>query len=187
MLLRIVLRHLLRHVVIAVRSIWYNCAQLCSRTINWRSWAPEDACNYTAVTGHTLAKLSWSSKKAATSRSAASPTRTVGLRPGCPSSLPTKPCGIATACNMRICNQARMQSRAACRHRAQVHACIVGMPINSTAWPSDATRGATPLGCWAPGAPRRRASRWRHERPPLSEKSRCRPARSPRRPAPGST
>ena len=46
-----------------------------------------------AVSG-TREKPPWSSSEAATSRSPASPTRTVGLRPGSPSARPTNPLGL---------------------------------------------------------------------------------------------
>ena len=48
----------------------------------------------TSTVGGTRAAPPWSSRYAATSRSAASPTRTVGFSPGSPSLLPTNPLGL---------------------------------------------------------------------------------------------
>jgi len=54
------------------------------------------ALTFTMTVAGTRAKCSWSSRYAATSRSAASPTRTVGFKPGSPSARPTKPCTART-------------------------------------------------------------------------------------------
>ncbi len=54
------------------------------------------ALTFTMTVAGTRAKCSWSSRYAATSRSAASPTRTVGFKPGSPSARPTNPCTAGT-------------------------------------------------------------------------------------------
>ena len=59
----------------------------------------------------TLAKCSWSNRKAATSRMAASPTLTLGFSPGSPKDRPTKPCNETDTLRV-IANSSQLESRA---------------------------------------------------------------------------